>query len=160
MEKFTLTHITFIFIFLTLVVFGLGIYLGMLLTKLKQQKKQAEQLKKVYEFNIKERELFLKDSILTISKATVQDQCELSEACIRLKKLLENYPEVEKKDEFAIIQKMYRDLNGFAYLEERDKLTSKEKFAQDKQRYKIEKDYKEEMYKSLNLLIDHFSALN
>lgn len=157
MEKISATHITIIFIFLTLVVFALGIYLGMLLAKLRQQSIQTAQMKKLFEFNLKEREQYLKDSIITIARASVNEQCELSEACIRLKKLLENYPELESKEEFLIITQMYNDLSEFAYLEERDKLTTKQRFEQDKKRYKLEDKYRPEMVKSLNLLLAHFA---
>lgn len=158
MEKLTPTYIVILFIFLTLVVFGLGIYLGMLLAKLKQQNIQTQQMKKVLELNLKEREQFLKDSILIIARASINQQCELSEACIRLWKLLENYPEVANKPEYAIIERMYQDLQEFAYLEDRDKLTAKERFDQDKKRFKVEDKYRSEMVKSLNLLIAQFSV--
>jgi len=158
LENFSSTQITIIFILLSIVLFFLGIYLGILISKLKSQKRQMNEIKQVQLQARKEREQFIKNSIIIISRATVQDQCELSEACIRIKKLLENYPELESKTEYSVIQQMYQDLSSFDYLEARSQLSSQEKYGQDKKRFKVEDTYRSEMLKSLNLLIQHFEA--
>ena len=63
----------------------LGIYLGTILSRLKsQKKKQKESEEKLLDL-ANQRNTHLRESIITISRAAVQNQCELSEACIRVK---------------------------------------------------------------------------
>jgi hypothetical protein len=122
---------------------------------LKQQINEKKQLKKTAE-----REVFLKDSIIIICRATVQKQCELSEACIRLKKLLENYPSIAQESEFLPIQEMYTEIEQFPYLESRNSLTKQERYKQDNARFKIEEAYTAKMHNSLNLLLERFENLS
>jgi hypothetical protein len=152
-----------IFSVLALLTFSLSIYLGMMFVRirnfknaklLKEQINQKRQLKKAAE-----RETFLKDSIIIICRASVQKQCELSEACIRIKKLLENYPSIAIKPEFSPIQEMYAEIEKFPYLDSRQELTKKERFMQDNERFKIEEAYASKMDNSLKLLLEHFVNL-
>lgn len=150
--------LTFIIIFIVLGILTLvlGIYLGFLLSNLRAQKKrQLESEAKLLEI-ADERNTHLRESIITISRAAVQDQCELSEACIRVKKLLENYPTVSEKPEFEIIQRMFSELEEFPYLEERKALTNQERFTQDKKRLMVEDKFRDPMLKALKILIEVF----
>jgi hypothetical protein len=147
-----------ILILLALIVLGLGIYLGVLLGKIKQQKIKENQMQDKLLSLASEREVFLKDSIITISRAAVQNQCELSEACIRVYELLKNYPELGAHEEYSVIRHMYEALSDFPYLAERQKLSKQERFVQDTKRFQVEEKFRSEVVKSLDLLILHFNA--
>ena len=158
MENLISNNAVIIYVVLTIVVFGLGIYLGIMLSKLKIQKAQSLETVQKEKERLAKRDEFIRSSIVSLSRAAVQGQCELSEACIRVKKLLENYPRVEQMDEFGVIQKMYRDLSEFDYLEARSQLTKQERFKQDNKRFRVEDDYREIITESFNSLIKHFTA--
>ncbi len=143
---------------LGLVTLSLGIYLGLLFAKLKAQKKSQKDSEHRLGELMEERHHNLRESIITISRAAVQNQCELSEACIRVKKLLENHPEIQDKPEFEIIQRMFGELEEFSYLEDRKALSKQEKFNQDKKRFMIEDKFRDPMLKALGKLIPVFEA--
>jgi hypothetical protein len=161
--KFLESNYVYVLSALGVVTFLLSIYLGMIIVKVRNLK-NARLLKQQLNERKKEKELakrdaFLKESIITICRATVQKQCELSEACIRVKKLLENYPDIAAQKEFEVIQEMYTAIEEFPFLEARSALSKQERFVQDNKRFKIEEDFSEKMYNSLNLLLTKFENI-
>lgn len=147
-----------ILLLLGVVTLSLGVYLGLVLAKLRKQKQSQKSSELRLSELMDERHHNLRESIITISRAAVQDQCELSEACIRVKKLLENYSEIEARSEFEIIQRMFVELEEFSYLEDRKALSKQEKFNQDKKRFMIEDKFRDPMLKALDKLIPVFEA--
>lgn len=142
-----------IFIALGITTLFLGIYLGFVLSKLKSQKRTQKESEKKIQAALIERDTHLRESIITISRAAVQNQCELSEACIRVKKLLENYPTIASKSEFEIISRMYGEMSEFDYLEARNAITKQERFDQDKKRFMVEDKFRDPMLKALTKII-------
>lgn len=134
----------------------LGAYLGYILSNLKSQKKKQKESEEKLKALAVERNTHLRESIITISRAAVQNQCELSEACIRVKKLLENYPTIAEKPEFEMIERMYMELKEFPYLEERKALSKQARFTQDKKRFMVEDKFRDPMLKALTILIEVF----
>lgn len=115
--------------------------------KLKQEQDTLERMK------------YLEESIWEISKATLQYQVELSEAVIRIKKLLDliDIPE-SIRYRMDPINKMYLEISKFSILDERKKLSSKVIFEQDQERYKIEDFYKDQVFiclSELNMFFKH-----
>lgn len=142
-----------IFIILAIIVFLLSIYLGFLLNKLKIQKKLNEESKKqLEEFTIK-REASIKESILILCRAVINKQCEVSEGCLRIKKLMELIDIEVELYEFGSIEKMYEQIKDFAILDERNALSKQEKFNQDKKRFSIENEYAEDVKKACKELL-------
>lgn len=146
----------FIFILLGLVTLFLGVYLGVLISRLKAQKRKQENSEQKVQEILVERDTHLRESIITISRAAVQNQCELSEACIRVKKLLENYPDIALQSEFEIISRMFNELREFDYLEARKAISKQERFNQDKKRFMVEDKFRDPMLKALTKLIEVF----
>ena len=144
-----------IFIILGLIVFGLAGYLGFLFVKLKAQKADQDELQKKFDEKIKEQDYYFKDSMITLARATLTGQCELSECCIRVRKLMEYYPEMEANQDFGPIITMYEQIKIFPTHQERLDQTKQEIFDQDKRRYEIENDFRESVHRSLEKLIDH-----
>lgn len=156
MTNFIIEYYIPILVLLALIIFILGIYLGILSKKLSMQNARKQSLlekESIASANAKEREHFLRESIDIISKSTLQGQCDLSESCIRLKKLLINFPDIESIEELKPIHDMYKEIEKFPYLEERKKLTKQERYSQDKERFLIEDRYREKVNKSLERLI-------
>ena len=159
MMNFIEQYSLFIFIFLGLVAFFLSILLGITLRSLRAQKKKQDDYKVKLEAEIKKQDHYFKDSIIIICKATIQGQCEFSEACIRVKKLLEYYPDIESKKDYIVIQQMYEEIKHFPTHAERLSLSKKEIFKQDKLRFTLEKKYEQDFRKSLEILQKDFEVL-
>jgi hypothetical protein len=145
---------------LGLIVFTLGIYLGILFGKLGKQKREKAILQAKLDKKIIEQDTYFKESIIFICKATIQGQCELSEACIRIKKLLEYYPDVQSLVEFIVIQDMYNEIKDFATHDSRKELSKQEVFNQDKSRVKIEKAYHDKFMTVLPSLQSQFEQMS
>lgn len=140
-----------VFIILSFVTFALAIYLGILTKKLFDLKKKNKLNEKLIENHVN----YLIESVEIISKATLQKQCEYSEACIRIIKLLEYFPHVSKRDELTALHDMYSELSDFAYLEDRKMLSKQEKFKQDNLRFQVEEKYGEKLDAVLNYLVQN-----
>ena len=132
-----------LFIILSLVVLALGVYLGMLYSRIRYQKKQTQKNEEMREQQKKERVAFVNDSIFIIGKATLQGQCELSEACVRISALLKNYPDLLALEDLGSLRDMSKELEAFDYLDARKALSKQERFNQDKKRFEIEKKYED-----------------
>jgi hypothetical protein len=141
-----------IFIVLGAIVFGLSLYLGIIFSKLKGQK-ELDSLDFLKLVKTKTKNL----KILMLCKATLQGQCDYSEACIRIKKLLEYFPEIEANEDFYVFQQMYQEIAGFATHQERLNLPKQEIFRQDQLRFKVEQKYEDKFMKSLKQLKDLFA---
>lgn len=152
-------NMTIIYGGLGLIVLLLSIYLGYLLQELRKQKKKVEEAEKFLSQKNQERHEFRVSSLETIALATLQEQCEISEACIRIKKLLEYYPDVADQKSLVIIQEMYNEIKSFDTLEARNALSKQEKFKQDTQRFKIEEQYRESFLEALKELQKSIKSL-
>ncbi len=149
-----------ILIILGLITLALSIYLGMLFVRLRSQLKISKQKEKDYQNQLAEKELFYRDSIITICKATLQQQCELSEACLRIHHLIQYYPEKASHADYQVFSKMHEEISDFAVLDARKQLTKQEMHSQDKARFKIEDRYRTEIYNALKILKDDFQSIN
>jgi hypothetical protein len=156
---FLQTNSSFIFVGLGTIVFILSIFLGMTLVNLKAQKKKQQQNQIKFDAEIKKQDEYFKDSIVIICKATIQEQCEISEACIRIKKLLEYYPEIESIQDFVVIQSLYEEIKQFPTHADRLKLSKQEMFKQDQNRFGIEKKYESDFRSALIILQKKFESL-
>ncbi len=148
-----------IFTVLGLIVFILAIYLGILFSKISKQKITNKQQQELLDKKIEEQDIYFKDSIVSISRATLNGQCELSEACLRVVNLLKYYPEISAQPEYEPLHEMFSEIKEFAVLEERKKLPKQEVYNQDKKRLMVEKKYEHTVLKSLELLQKQFEKL-
>ena len=129
-----------------LIILGLGFYAGKLMFLLKQQNARQKAARDARIANITE-------SVIVISKAMQQQQCDLSEGAIRICNLLNALPLQSPPDyrsDFPHIHKLFIEISGFAVLEERKKLSSAEKRKQDTAREQIESDYESLVLTELN----------
>lgn len=124
-----------------LIVLSLLGYLGWLLLQLKwQQRRHAAVQTQLDDSNQAQHEQRRK-SIELIALAAIDGDCELSEACIRIKHLLDYYPGLAAEPEHRVIGEMYAEISGFATHDARQALTVSERSAEDRARYRIEERY-------------------
>lgn len=150
---FFIQHAAAIFLILGLIIIGLSGYLTYLLVQIRRRNKAADIVQSALdETNQLMHEQRLK-SIEMICRAAQHGDCELSEACIRVKKLLEYYPGLEQDPHYRAIQAMYTDIEHFDTHDSRRALSRKEMQSQDRERLAIEGRYRELVLDSFDKLI-------
>lgn len=111
----------------TAIIAGLGFYLGSLLFKLKHQQQQQQRAQAEHDRKLAEHQQYLLESILVISEATIEGQCEYSEGALRIWVLLENFqPELAQACRFPALFEMYDCVKGMPTHEARKALDKKE----------------------------------
>jgi hypothetical protein len=126
-------NIAFIVIALS-IVGSLAFYAGSLIFKLRTQQKLRNQKTQQRIDNISE-------SIQTIAKALEQQQCNLSEGCVRLFHLLEALPVKDKPDfaqKFSGLYSLYHQVKDLPTHDARKLQSKKETQQQDLQREELE----------------------
>lgn len=144
----------FLFSTLSVVVFVLATYLGFLLNKVKLQKKMNALRDQELETLRKQREQSIRESIIMIARAVVNEQCEVSEGVIRIKNLSDIIG-MDSLDILKSINEMYERIKDFAILEERNSMPKQEKFNQDKKRFAIEDEYSAEVKKACKSILGY-----
>lgn len=117
-----------------IIVAGLAFYAGSLLFKLKAQQQLRRQ-------KTQQRVENITLSIQTISKALEQQQCNLSEACIRIFHLLEILPILDKPDfskEFPALYSLYDQIKDLPTHQARKAQSKKDTKQQDLRREELE----------------------
>ncbi len=127
---------------LVTIIFILSIAVSFYYIKLQKIKKVKDEYVKELTKNEQERHDYLFESIRTICMAFTQGQVEASEACIRLRMLIDRNELIENTN-YPTIFAMYDKLKHFKTHEVRNALSSKEKFSEDKERFQVEEDFKE-----------------
>lgn len=151
-EQFV-TFKTYFFIAFAILIPLLGYAVYLQFNQYKDIKKDIQDRKQQALDNYKGRQDDLKESLRIISMATIQEQCEVSEAALRLSKLLPLFDKIDHKDEdFKAIYDMYDAIKDLKYLEERNALNINERFAEDDIRYAAEEKFKSEILKSCEII--------
>ncbi|MAZ49603.1 MAG: hypothetical protein CME65_13665 [Halobacteriovoraceae bacterium] len=156
--KFINEYAWVIFIGLGTVVLFLGIYLGYLWRQLDLQKKETEKRKAESFQNKKEKDKYVVDSLDIIALATIQNQCDASECCIRVKNLIDYFPELSAKTELQVFHQMYEEIKDFPTHEKRKEQSKQKTFEQDKRRFRIEDKYRDRLLKSLETLREELKS--
>lgn len=117
------------------VVITLAFYAGKLLKQLSQQndtQRKSEQARQKA-LNSHDKKVF--DSVLLITRAMKQEQCEFDEGCWRLSVLLSSLKTVnDLQVKFPSIFGLYDEIKELAILDARKKLTKKERMREDYKR--------------------------
>ncbi|MBC76706.1 MAG: hypothetical protein CME64_11890 [Halobacteriovoraceae bacterium] len=146
-----------LFSVLALIVLALSVYLGVLYGKLRAQKQaKLDQDKRVEEL-LKEREETIIESLDTIALALSQGQCEPTEGCIRIKRLVDEIEVLRDEEGIAVFHEMYEEVKHFATLQDYKDLSKQEAFEQDNKRYAIEEKYNQRIIKASKNLRDLIS---
>lgn len=87
---------------------------------------------------------YLIESVKVIASAMGDGQCELTEGCIRLKKLLDHLaPYLHEHETFSIINQMYEATKHMPILDEWKKLKIKQRFDYTREREKLEQQHRD-----------------
>jgi hypothetical protein len=141
----------YIFIALIVAIFAMSFYIAKLYVKIKKSEQKISEYK---DLQVKKYTDIL-ESIRIISLGVIQDQCEISEGCIRLRMLLKRYDIIDKDDpKLAMIFHLFEELKDFKYLDARKKLTKQQKFVEDNKRFAIEAEYKDQFIEACKHLLN------
>ena len=145
---------TFFIILLAVgIITWLSWYAGSLLFKLQLQRRKIESVKQ-------QRIDKVGESIRVIALAIEQQQCNLSEGCIRLHHLLESLP-INKKmdiwDKYTGIHALYMEVKDLATHQARAQLSLAERKRQDAEREKQEMQFEQLILVDVGLL-KHFPS--
>lgn len=87
---------------------------------------------------------YLIESVRVISSAVADGQCELTEGCIRLKKLLDHLaPHLHQHESFSVFNQIYEATKHMPILDEWKKLKIKQRFAYTRERDELEQQHRE-----------------
>lgn len=143
---------------LIVVIFVLSIFVSLYYIKYEKIKLAKEKLVKEMTKNEKERLDFISESLRTIALAFVQNQVEASEACIRLRMLIDRN-ELIRNENYPNIFSMYEQIKHFKTHEIRNAMTSGERFSEDRERVKIEGEYETLLIKECEELFLELKSL-
>ncbi|WNO10916.1 DUF2489 domain-containing protein [Teredinibacter sp. KSP-S5-2] len=134
-----------------LVLFAVALYLHWLLYK---QRLKHDEGVRVLEALQKEKRMRTKKSITVLAKGTLEGQVTLTEACIRISKLMESINFIEDNDEdYKVFSQLAQATSHIPILDEWQKLTKKEKQVYEKQREKIEEKYQDFVENAMHRLL-------
>ena len=118
-----------------LIVASLAFYAGKLLKQLAQQKALQQQAKVEQQQALNRHDKKVFDSVLLITRAMQQEQCEFDEGCWRLSVLLSSLKTVtELSAKFPAIFGLYDEIKELAILDTRKALPKKQRMREDYQR--------------------------
>lgn len=131
-----------------LIIAGLAFYAGKLLFLLQRQNNQQQQRRQ-------QRVESISQSIRTIAMAMEQQQCDLSEGCIRICNLLDLLPLQPQPDftnQFPNMHKLYEGIKHMPTHQERQQQPRKERRAMDAERAELEVQYESKIHPELQVL--------
>ncbi|MBL4630698.1 MAG: DUF2489 domain-containing protein [Paraglaciecola sp.] len=140
-------NLAFLFVALAIIA-GLAFYAGSLLFKLR-----AQQLLRIQK--TQQRIVHISQSIQTIAKALSQQQCNLSEGCIRLFHLLEALPIKDKPDfseQFIGLYSLYNHIKDLPTHETRKAQSKSQTKQQDLQREALESQFESQILNDVSVL--------
>lgn len=142
-----------------LIVAGLAFYLGQLLFQLKRQQQLQQQALVNAQQKYAERQQYLLDSITLIAKAALEQQCDYSEAALRIWVLLENYqPELAQACRYPGLFAMYDCVKAMPTHDARKELEKKELRRLDHIREQKEIELNAAITKDLQDLLNQLKA--
>lgn len=138
-----------------IVVVSLSVYAGRLLKQLAQQKQQQKETKLAHQRALNGHDKKIFDSVLLITRAMQEEQCEFDEGCWRLSVLLASLKTIETMEveqKFSAVFALYNEIKELDILGERKKLEKKERMQQDLKRMKAESELHDSVLIDLKLL--------
>lgn len=140
------------------ILIGLAIIIGLAFyaTKVVRQLKYQNQLR---DAAVQKRVDRIDESIITIAKAMQQEQCPLSEGCLRIVVLLDHRPESVEYDyskDYPAMHEMYDKIKHMPTHENRKKFPKKKIREMDKEREGYEVSMKETIQADVERLLKRF----
>nr|WP_255537776.1 DUF2489 domain-containing protein [Motiliproteus sp. SC1-56] len=133
-----------------MILLGLAVIAGLLwvirwqLKTQREARRAHEQLLAEHKAKAQEQRDYLEESVKVIALSMQDEQCELAEGCIRLKRLLDHLaPYLHEHEDFAIINRMFEATRHMPILEEWKKLKIKRRMELTLEREALEKEHRE-----------------
>lgn len=146
-------------IFACIIIAVLAFYSGVLIQRIKRQQALINQANNEKAQQVAQQKQQRNDSICEsirfIARATAQQQCNVSEACIRLSVLLETLqvePKIDIDNQYPAITGLFEKVKSFATHDERKKIDKKTLKQQDKQRQTFENEFEDAIIKEAQSL--------
>lgn len=136
------------------IILALGWYAATLLLRLRGQTEARESA-------VQKRVDRIDESIITIAKAMKQEQCPLSEGCLRVVVLLDHRPEAVEYDysqDYPAIHEMYEKIKHMPTHESRKKFPKKKVREMDDEREGYEKSMRDIILADVDKLLKQFPA--
>jgi hypothetical protein len=134
------------------IIAALAVYANKLLRQLKQQNQMRQDA-------VQKRIDRIDESVITIAKAMQQDQCPLSEGCLRIVVLLDHRPdsvEYDYSQDYPAMHEMYDKIKHMPTHENRKKFPKKKIREMDKEREGYEASMKERILADVDRLLQRF----
>jgi len=139
-------------IFLVVIIIGLAFYAGILLNRIKVQKAEQQRMvaeqQKQQALSKQQRNDNICESIRLIARATAQQQCNVSEAAIRLTVLLETLllkQPIDLLNSYPALSELFDKVKEMPTHDQRKKVPVKELKALDKKRQRLESELEQQI---------------
>nr|WP_255555703.1 DUF2489 domain-containing protein [Enterovibrio paralichthyis] len=135
------------------IILGLAGYAGWLLAKLRQQTKMQE---KAMNEAIKQRNLKIIESVDVIAMATLQEQCDLSEAAIRLYMIMDHLQGDKRVDfptRFPALYELYDVVKDMPRGDARKQIEKRDRMRFDMERMKAESRLQQAIHTELEEIL-------
>lgn len=140
-------------VFAVIIIAILAFYAGSLLRQVARQKQQQQQAELANQKALAGHDHKVLSSVLLITRAMKEEQCEFDEGCWRLSVLLDSLKTSSELDQqFPAIFKLYNEIKHLAILDERKKLQKKQRMKEDYQRMTLVTELHQEIVSDLDLL--------
>lgn len=135
------------------IIAALSFYAVKLLRQLAKQKQLQEQAELARQQGLALHDHKVLASVLIITRAMKEEQCDFSEGCWRLSVLLTSLKmSGELALQFPAIFKLYNEIKHLSILDDRKQLVKSQRMKQDYQRITLEAELHSEIVKDLDLL--------
>ena len=147
------TYWLYVIILAVFIIAALSFYAGKLLRQLAKQKQAQQQAELARQQGLALHDHKVLSSVLIITRAMKEEQCDFSEGCWRLAVLLTSLKmSSELALQFPAIFKLYNEIKHLSILDERKELTKSSRMKQDYQRMTLEAELHSKIVKDLDLL--------
>ncbi|WP_286263480.1 DUF2489 domain-containing protein [Thalassotalea atypica] len=124
-----------------LIIVALALYAGKLLMLVKQQTKQQQAAQAAHQAQMYANDVKIYDSVIIITRAMKEQQCDYSEGSWRISVLLDSLQTTNNLDQkFPAIFELYNSIKHLSILEDRKSLSKQQRMKQDVERLKLEAD--------------------
>ncbi len=139
-----------------LIIAGLAWYAWSLTRQVKTIEKQRLEEETLAATNLRKHQQELVGDIHFVARSVLAEQCEITEGILRLHYLINALdPDTWALDQLRICRTHHGTVCDMPILEAYQKLSKKEQFRLDRQRWQLEETHKPDISKELQWLVDH-----
>lgn len=138
----------------TVIILALAGYAWHLISKLRVLEKEQAEADTAAKQKIKEFQNELIHDVRFIARAVLAEQCEITEGVIRIHFLINKLdPDAWQHSELNIVRQHYAAVANMPILDAYKALGKQEQFKLDNERYRLESEHKDGVYKDLEWLV-------